>query len=311
MVQATCTQVDKDKVFLPTNEDEQVNFLCALEDNELKVNIILPTSSNKIPSINGVDMVYEKDGISGTTSIDVVTPDEKLIKYTGDKDQNDFIETLNKTNLLAPFDNVQAKPVVQCKGFILGRKAQFISDYYPLVSRDKGRASKMSKLLPSLIANNAEIKDNYYLCMHSSKKIPNLDSYFHPNLDKYNAIDQYKLGRDYQFLQDSNCVKGNLDLLTPDQIKEQAASFRAKLNEGYFNLRKNRQEFQDTLDQVDIVECRGDKCRINFEDGNNEHCESCYSDLTIEAIARSLHGKNHNNGYYGEYSELDRIIRES
>jgi len=116
-----------------------MDFLCAYEENNFsspqlhvdklpiensnlckeehidEVNIILPqdqSSSEKItiPSITGVDMVYEKnaDGIWNTTSIDVVTPYEVIENGRGDKaylpyreeDRKACKDAFDKSNLL-------------------------------------------------------------------------------------------------------------------------------------------------------------------------------------------------------------------
>jgi hypothetical protein len=302
-----------DKAYLPKKEEDQHSFL--KEYNKLDyispfhgtVNIHSSLTEEKVehkqpPSTElNTTLIGKRGDITISSVAEVVSPPTEL---------NNILIGKRGDNICIGVTEFKVTQIVY-KAFVLGRKAQYISDYHPVLAKDKGRARKMSKLLPSLIATKPELDKNLQLSFSATNCYPNLNEGYIHNINHLNQIEQWKLGRDYQMLRNSNFIKYDIDLLTPVQMAEEAASFREKLNNGYFNLRKNRDKFQKRLENVDIIDsCYGNKCRIDFSDGNDEHCESCSGPLTIEQIAAHLHSNCHNNQYYGEYSELEKIIRE-
>lgn len=47
----------------------------------------------------------------------------------------------------------------------------------------------------------------------------------------------------------------------------------------------NQEYLHCNPDEVKLLHCRGDKCRISFGDMDLAHCESCYGDFDIEKVS--------------------------
>lgn len=57
-----------------------------------------------------------------------------------------------------------------------------------------------------------------------------------------------------------------------------------------FNELTSEEEFEQ--EDSNIIDCRGDKCRISYAHGANVHCTACYGELNLEHIKeRRLNAK--------------------
>lgn len=187
--------------------------------------------------------------------------------------------------------------------FIRGRKVQFISDYWPDVPKIKGRANVVRKLLPELTSTPENLEKNFtHTITNISKKLCySMDIVCTLDLSRLTPEQQFSLGRDYQFLIDTDKRKWlftTINKLTIEEIMDESIKLRRRLEEGFFKLIKKKKrpnKIRDIFNCVTIIECKGDKCRIHFLDGTNTHCESCYDKLTLDIVAENPYPKKVDN----------------
>jgi hypothetical protein len=200
----------------------------------------------------------------------------------------DHVVTDEKT---ATIKEIETK---ECTEFIRGRKTQYISDFWPDIPKEKGRSRIIYDLLPSLTATPELLEKNY---QHTySSRFPGVFTPCEKDLSVLSPTEQFHMGRHWQSLLDGDRRKWtpeSLNKLTLVQIANIAIEFRGRLSTGFFRMVKGmknptiRARNQAILQNVDIIECRGNKCRISFFHGGNAHCVSCFGNLNPEDVARN------------------------
>lgn len=192
--------------------------------------------------------------------------------------------------------------------FIRGRKVQLILDRWSPNGRlESGRAAKMLQLLPELISTETKINSNvdkiltlsrskFNNKMRKQKGTKMNKEIIRADLRDCNVIsscplhhqqqssssEQFELGKDWQFLLDTNHKKysnNSLSEFNIKEIRETARRLRQRVVNGYH-------KYEDILNKIDIIHCRGSRCRVEYKDGYGIHCEDCYPELSLDDIRR-------------------------
>lgn len=176
--------------------------------------------------------------------------------------------------------------------FLEGRKIQFISDKYPKLAKVQGRAEKMGKLLPSLINNRENLEANFRITLGAEKGLVSTpDSWLRVVPSYLEGLDgklQVSLGRDFQYLIDTDKVhypEKIVAALSAQELSDTASLLRKRIGTRFFNLRRNRQLYENAFKAVNLFKCGELGCGIDYYHHTGWHCTECRGNLTIEHVA--------------------------
>lgn len=191
--------------------------------------------------------------------------------------------------------------------FIRGRKVQLLLDRWSLDGKvQEGRAETMLKLLPELTSTETKLNTNVDHILvglgdtcGSNPRTNGANDLSSCPLDlaqiSMPPTEQFELGKAWQFLLDTDqrrwmtttlyIVATSVDGIA--KVLKNAKTLRKRIASGYFKGRIPKsavKRLQESLNKVDIINCRDSKCRVAYGDGYNVHCETCYGELTIQDI---------------------------